>query len=266
MRLLSVLLLLAACSGPAERPSVVVSTTLLASIVEAVGGGEFNVKTVAPAIACPGHFDIRPADVVAASQARLIICRGWEQWFPNFAAAVENAVKASGTKPEFVTARTQGNWMIPDVHKAAVAELTDLLVRLAPDKASALRRNAERYSARVDSTATEARRLVAGIPLPATIASDKQVPFLRWLGLRVVAEYGRSEDCSAQELARLARVALDSSVALVVDNLQSGPEAGLPLAEALGARHVTLTNFPLDAGYPETLLDNVRQLKAAVTD
>ncbi len=266
MRLFSALLLLAACAGPVRRPSVVVSTTLLASIVEAVGGGEFDVKTVAPAIACPGHFDIRPADVVAASQARLIVCHGWEQWFPNFLAAVENAVKGSDTKPQFITARTQGNWMIPDVHKAAVAELTDVLVGLAPEKAATLRRNAERYSLRVDSAATEARRLCAAIPRPKTIASDKQAPFLRWLGLRVAAEYGRSEDCTAQELARLARVALDSSVALVVDNLQSGPEAGLPLAEALGARHVTLTNFPLDADYPETLLENVRRLKAAVAD
>jgi zinc transport system substrate-binding protein len=92
------------------------------------------------------------------------------------------------------------------------------------------------------------------------LAADRQASFLAWLGFRVVATYGRAEDFTAQELTRLARVAQDSGVGLIVDNLQSGPDAGRPLAEALKVKQVTLTNFPLHGDYIEALLANADTL------
>jgi zinc transport system substrate-binding protein len=263
-RLLCLLALAAGCSQPTRQPTVIVSTTLLARIVEAVGGDAFAVQTVAPAVACPGHFDVKPSDVIAASRARLVVNHGWEPWFSNFVAAVDNATRNMKARPRFVTTATQGNWMIPEVNQAAASEVAGLLSELVPESAAAFRRNLSRHSSAVDSAARKARELFADVQMPAILAADKQAPFLRWLGFRVVAEYGRTEDCTAQRLAELARVARDSSVALVVDNLQSGPEAGLPLAQALGVRHVTLTNFPLDRSYVPTLLDNARLLRAAL--
>ncbi|MEO0086226.1 MAG: zinc ABC transporter substrate-binding protein [candidate division WOR-3 bacterium] len=261
------LALLVACqSKPAARPGVVTSTSLLTVIVKAVGGDAFSVQTVAPAIACPGHFDVKPVDVIAASRARLVLNHGWEPWFPNFAAAVANATRDQQVKPRFVTAATPGNWMIPEVHKAAAKEVTDLLIEVMPESAAAFRRNLTRYAVVVDSAAAEAQALFAGRRMPAILASDKQAAFLRWLGFRVVAEYGRAEDCTAHDLAELARVARDSAVTLIVDNLQSGPDAGLPLAEALNARHVTLTNFPLDTDYRTAVLDNARKLRTAIEE
>jgi hypothetical protein len=59
-------------------------------------------------------------------------------------------------------------------------------------------------------------------------------------------------------------VASDSGVKLVVDNLQSGPDTGEPLAQGLGAKHVTLTNFPLQGSYRQSLLDNATALARAV--
>jgi hypothetical protein len=53
-------------------------------------------------------------------------------------------------------------------------------------------------------------------------------------------------------------------VKLVVDNLQSGPDTGEPLAQGLGAKHVTLTNFPLQGSYRQSLLDNVTALARAI--
>jgi zinc transport system substrate-binding protein len=116
----------------------------------------------------------------------------------------------------------------------------------------------------VDSTALEARAMFAGRMLPTVLVSDKQEPFISWLGFRVVATYGRAEDFTAQELTRLARVASDSGVKLVVDNLQSGPDTGKPLADGLGAKHVTLTNFPLRGSYRQALLDNAAALAQAI--
>ena len=247
------------CAQPkAKRIPVVASTTLIGTIVQAVGGNRFAVTTIAPAGLCPGHFDLRPSDVTAANNAKLVLNHGWEAWY----AALEKAIIPPG--PRRVTLATKGNWMIPDVQKQAAAEVTALLMELDAARADTFRLAAARYQSDIDSAAAAARALLAGRTLPVIIAAEQQAPFLKWLGFRVVATYGRSEDFTAQELTRLARVAQDSAVGLIVDNLQSGPDTGRPLAEALRTKHVTLTNFPLHGSYRQALLDNAAALAKAV--
>ena len=256
------LLLLAAmvpgCSGPSGRIRVVASTTLISTIVTALGGDRFAVSTIAPAGLCPGQFDLKPSDVAAANNARLILNHGWEAWYP----ALEKAIIPPG--PRRVTLATKGNWMIPELQKQAAAEIAALLRELDTARADTYRLAVARYMADIDSAAVAARALLDGRELPAVIAAEQQSPFVTWLGFHVVATYGRAEDFTAQGLTRLARAALDSSVGLVVDNLQSGPDAGKPLAEALKAKHVTLTNFPLDGPYRQALLDNAKALAQAI--
>jgi zinc transport system substrate-binding protein len=253
-RLLVIAVVVLGCARPSGRIRVVASTTLISTIVQAVGGERFAVTTIAPAGLCPGHFDIRPSDVTAANNARLMLNHGWETWYP----ALEKAIIPPG--PRRVTLATKGDWMVPDIHKQAAAEIAALLAELDTTRADTLRLAAEKYRAEVDSAGAVARALLAGRDLPATIAAEQQSPLLRWLGFRVVATYGRAEDFTAQELTRLARVAQDSGVVLIVDNLQSGPNAGKPLAEALKTEHVTLTNFPLHGSYRQALLDNAAAL------
>lgn len=238
-------------AGPVR---IVASTTLIGTIVQSIGGNRFAVTAIAPAGLCPGHFDLKPSDVTAANDARLILNHGWEAWYP----ALEKAIIPPG--PPRVTLATKWNWMIPEIQKQATSEIAALLAELDTARADTLRLAAENYRAEVDSAGTAARALLAGRELPAIIAARQQAPFLEWLGFRVVATYGRAEDFTAQELTRLARVAQDSGVALIVDNLQSGPDIGKPLAQGFGAKHVTLTNFPLQGSYRQSLLDNVAAL------
>jgi len=225
--------------------------------LQAIGGDRFAVTTIAPAGLCPGHFDLKPSDVAAANNAGLIVNHGWEAWYPS----LEKAIVPPG--PRRVTLATKGNWMIPDVQKQAATEVAALLSELDTARADTYLLAAGRYQVDVDSAAAAAQALLAGRQLPAVIAAEQQAPVLNWFGFRVVATYGRAEDITARELTRLARVAIDSSVGLVVDNLQSGPDAGKPLAEALKVKHVTLTNFPLEGSYPKALLDNARALAQA---
>ncbi len=247
------------CAQPkTKRIPVVASTALISTIVQAVGGDRFAVTTIAPAGLCPGHFDLKPSDVTAANNARLILSHGWEAWYPGLEKAI------IPPRPRRVTLTTQDNWMIPDVQKRAAAEITALLMELDSARADTYRLAAERYAVDVDSAAAAARTMLAGKTLPVVIAAEQQSPFVAWLGFRVVATYGRAEDFSAQEITRLARVAIDSGVKLIVDNLQSGPDAGKPLAEALKVKHVTLTNFPLEGSYRQALLENAKTLAQAV--
>jgi len=246
------------CARPSGRIRVVASTTLISAIVQAVGGDRFAVTTIAPAGLCPGHFDLKPSDVTAANNARLILNHGWEAWYPGLEKAI------IPPRPRRVTLTTQGNWMIPELQKQAAAEIGGLLAELDTARADTYQLAATRYEADVDSAAAAARALLAGRELPAVIVAEQQSPFVVWLGFHVVATYGRAEDFSAQEMTRLARVAIDSDVKLIVDNLQSGPDAGKPLAEALKVKHVTLTNFPLEGSYSRSLLDNTAALAQAI--
>lgn len=247
------------CAQPkTKRIPVVASTTLISAIIQAVGGDRFAVTTIAPAGLCPGQFDLKPSDITAANQAKLLLNHGWEGWFPRLEKAMWTAASRR------VTLATQDNWMIPDVQKRAAAEITALLMELDSTRADTYRLAAERYQVGVDSAAAAARALLAGKTLPPVIAAEQQAPFVAWLGFRVVATYGRAEDFTAQEMTRLARVAIDSGVKLIVDNLQSGPDAGKPLAEALKVKHVTLTNFPLQGSYLQALAANVESLVGAL--
>lgn len=252
------LLLAAGCRPQSGPVRVVASTALIATIINSVGGSSFAVTTIAPAGLCPGHFDVRPSDVLAANRARLLLNHGWEEWFPRLEQSIDNL------QLRRVTLKTKGNWMIPPVQSAAVDEITELLADLVPARADSLRAAAARYKVRLDSAAAAVRAAFADKTLPPVIAAQQQAPFLEWAGFRVVATYGRAEDFTAAELTRLARVAVDSGVAIVVDNLQSGPDAGLALADELKVAHVTLTNFPLEGDYPKALLDNAALLARAL--
>lgn len=254
--LLPSLAALAGC-GPREGPRmrVVASTANIGAIIKAVAGARAQVTTIIPAGMCPGHFDVRPSDVVAAEEAKLLINQGWERWFPRLV----ESVRSRGVV--VVTCTTSGNWMVPRVHVKAARELTGMLAQVDSAGAKAYTAAAARYVAEVESSARAVELLFREERLPPVIASEQQAALLEWLGFRVVATYGRPEDLSARELARLAQVAVDSGVGLVVDNLQSGADAGRSLAEALGVPRVTLTNFPDERGYPHTLIANAEALR-----
>ncbi|MEN9979669.1 MAG: metal ABC transporter substrate-binding protein [candidate division WOR-3 bacterium] len=256
---LTFFLLAAGCRHKAPaRIKVVATTSLISSIVSAVGGERVAVTTLAPPGFCPGHFDLQPSALVAANEARLILNHGWEGWF----AKLKEQLRNPGAR--IVTLKTAGNWMIPEVHRQAVGEILQLLIEIDPAESLVYQQNANRYLQELDSMSRQIKAQFAGRNLPPVLAAEHQAPFLVWLGFRVVGTYGRAEDWTARELSRLARVIVDSGVGLIVDNLQSGPDAGRELARAAGIGHVTLSNFPLEGSYFQTLSDNTRRLAEVI--
>lgn len=252
---LAIALVAAGCRRPdRSRIPVIASTALIGAIVHRLGGETFAVHTIAPAGLCPGHLDLRPTDIIAANQARLILNHGWEEWYPRLVESIDNI------HVRRITLRTEGNWMVPTVQSAAAAEIAAILGELAPRQADSINRRLARYQQSVDSAAAAARALLENRTLPPAICSRHQAPLLTWFGFRVVATYGRAEEFTGAELTRLARTAIDSGVGIIVDNLQSGPDAGRVLATELGIPHVTLTNFPLQGDYGRALLDNAAAL------
>jgi zinc transport system substrate-binding protein len=54
-------------------------------------------------------------------------------------------------------------------------------------------------------------------------------------------------------------------IKMVVDNLQSGPDTGKGIAEALMVKHVVLTNFPTESGYLAAIEENIETIIKAAT-
>ncbi|MGQ9678658.1 MAG: metal ABC transporter substrate-binding protein [bacterium] len=256
LSIIALVFLLPTCR-PAEsrrKLKVVASTALIGTIVQTVGDGKVQVTTIAPAGICPGHFDITPQALAAVYDAQLVLYHGWEGWMEKLK---EEAKKSAST---WTVLKTKGNWMVPPVQHQATEELTTLLIHALPGESLLFAKNCQRYQTQIDSVATLIKSLFTARRLPRVVASEHQADFLKWLGFNVVGTYRRPEDFTARELSSLAQVMIDSSVGLVVDNLQSGPDAGRPFAEAARVSHITLSNFPLEGDYLETVLDNARAL------
>ena len=57
---------------------VVTSTSLIAYIVERVGGDQVEVVNIIPPAQCPGHFDVKPGDIQKLADADLFLLHGWQ--------------------------------------------------------------------------------------------------------------------------------------------------------------------------------------------
>jgi zinc transport system substrate-binding protein len=248
----------------AGKLRVIATTTHLSELAEEIGGDQVVVTTVIPPGGCPGHYDLRTQDMQAAARGGLLLRHGWETF-------TDRMVAAAGTsRLKVVTIREQGNLMLPPVRARAAVEVGDALASADAKSANRYRERARELAAEIASEGravmqqANVRRL-RGMP---AIATDQQAPFLRWLGMDVVAEYGRAEDLSPQTLHKVMAAARRAKVRLVVDNLQSGPDTGRAMARELGVVHFILSNFPgASADAPDwqsTLRANVATLLRVV--
>ena len=226
--------------------SVVATTSVMQTAIKDIGGDRVNVILLIAPGSCPGHYDIRPGDVLSIKQSRALFTHGYEQFVPRLMEAV-------GTpSPKVCKVAVEGNWMVPDVYIRACGEIVQLLSEIDTDHRNDYRDRFERMKAGLATIGKELRGKArkAGTEHVTVICSDQQTPFLEWMGLNVVAGYGRPEEFTPTRLHELADIAYKERVVLVVDNLQSGPTAGSQLAQEIGASHVTLSNFP--GGFTDT--------------
>ncbi len=240
-----------------ERLSVAVTTTHLENILREIGGEKVEVVAIVPGGMCPGHFDIKPDDVKVLHQADCLLSHGWEKWLPGLMKAVENKKLVSKI------INVAGSWMVPEINIRAAKEIAETLAELDSENKPFYQGNLRRYRRSIESEVVGIRKNVHGLRDKKAVCSEHQAALLGWLGIKVVHTYGRSEDMSLRELAEAVGKAKKEGVKLVVDNLQSGPEAGRRIAEEIGARHIVLSNFPLNGSYIETLRENVEKVLIA---
>ena len=238
-----VVLPLGCTSGATSNLKVVTTTSLIASIVEKVGGEKVDVANIIPPAQCPGHFDVKPSDIQMLADAKLFLMHGWQgEMF-----STDLIKSAKNPELKVVILNIPGNWMTPTVQAQAVGNITSALAEIDPQNASYYQNNAKSQQASITAKGNELKaKLEAGNLSQVNVICDDQITDLvQWAGFNVVASYPRPEDISAKKMQELIDQGKQAGVALVIGNLQSGTsDAGVTMASGIGAVQVTLSNFP----------------------
>ncbi|MGB9859320.1 MAG: metal ABC transporter substrate-binding protein [Moorellaceae bacterium] len=246
---LSLSLTLWGCGAPeAGKLKVATGTSLIADIVQKIGGDKVEVVNIVPPSACPGHFDLKPGDVQKLAEARLFLRHDWQGTM--FTKELIDSVHNKDL--QVVEIAVAGNWMAPPVQKEAVKKIAEVLEEKDPGHKAYYQENAQRLLAAVEEKEKEVRAKLeaAGVRKVKVLCAEMQQGFLKWAGFDIVATYGRPEELNPQKMQELITKGKQAGVKLVVDNLQSGPDAGAGIAKELGAAQVTISNFP--GGFPQT--------------
>lgn len=241
-----------ALAGAAHR--LVAGTELIADIVRDLLPGNVELLTLIPASSCPGHHDIRASDMAFFSKAEMVVIHRWQEDYPGIPEAME-AAQLSQDALKIIDNR--GSFLVPANQIAASIQIAGLLALLEAVDKDALDARLQSRIARINALADECKALLEPYSGTPALSAFMQEEFVRWTGMKVIAHYGRGEDMSPGTLMNLADKGKAAGVVVVVDNIQSGADAGVPLARELKAAHVGFSNFPMfspEAPTYETLL------------
>ncbi|MBO4335562.1 MAG: zinc ABC transporter substrate-binding protein [Desulfovibrio sp.] len=219
---------------------IVAGTSLISDIVKDLTAGECELKILIQGSSCPGHDDVKTKDFVFAAKADLVLLHAFQRTIPQFKTMFQSIEK----QDHVAFIEEKGSWLIPEHQKTVSRKIAEILVAVAPDRKETIMRQCEARIARIDRINEECRARLASVRGKSVAAAKMQEEFVRWAGFNVLVAYGRAEDMNAAKLADMVRELQGRKLAGVVDNIQSGAEAGLPLAEELGVAHTALSNFP----------------------
>jgi zinc transport system substrate-binding protein len=240
------------------RKSIVASDTILSGMSERLLPSEyFEVFAILPPGQCPGHYDIKLSDIAKVKKADLVVSFCGMPFM--------NQVEAGANKQLLIDAKDH-NWMAPNSYVAGLSILASLFMERFPEHKKQI---AARQEHAIQEVTEKEKALsdeikLAGVSQMPIIASSMLREPLEWMGFCVVGQYGRPEAISAKEIANLICMGREKKAVMIADNLQSGPDAGKGIAEALGTPHVILSNFPSEKGYAATLSENVNSVLTAV--
>lgn len=235
----------------AEELRIVCTTTHLSAIARGIGGEHVTVQSIIPFGMCPGHFELTPKEARNLRTADLILAHGYERFLDD--------IRHPDSENPLRRIAVSGNWLTPDVQKKAAAAVADHLRTAAPAQASDIRTNLATYLQTVDEAADKHAETAAKLPPTTVLCATMIQGFARHIGFNVAATFPRDEDVSAKKMARLARLARDQNVRMIVDNRQSSGKVGRTLARELDVPLVVFSNFPPDKTGPQACTKTVRE-------
>jgi ABC-type Zn uptake system ZnuABC Zn-binding protein ZnuA len=282
--MLAALVAAASPSVRAEPPRLLVITTSpdLKSLVEAVGGDRVEVESLTQAEQDPHSIELRPAQLVRARQAAMLVKIGLdhEPWLARLPAVSAPVVDASAGVPLLQTEtprlRTErkahthayGNthyWLDPKNAWSMSASILAALTALSPADRAAFETRREAFLSRLEERLAAWQAALAPYRgARIVVVHDSWSYFAERFGLRIVAaaEPNPGVPPSPGELAALLGRLRTSDVRLLISDPHSDPSLVRQIAEKGGIKSVTL--LPSGRDYIGLFEENVQLLSHAL--
>jgi zinc transport system substrate-binding protein len=247
----------AGCSrtiSPPGRQRAVVTTSWLECVLRDVSGDAFEVVRLCPPGSCPGHFDMKPSQMDAVRNSRLLLRFDFQE-------GLDEKIRPVCGKGLRIVSVTPGEGLcVPENYLRACREVTKALSAADPQTREAYARSVTNIERRLERLETELRLQVkeAGLAGAKVLSSRHQAAFCRWLGLEVADVFGADDADNPRATARIIENAESERVACVVANLQEGDRQAKALAQRLGVPMVVFSNFPDMSDKQQTFDDLLR--------
>lgn len=235
--LLSPFLCTAIAEADMEKPIIVCTTNVVGTIVQEFLGDAADVVVLVQPGLCPADFDMKPSNVYAVSNAKILFHQNipGEFWLQGLLDAAGNT--------GLIQVAIPGVYNTPEGAKNYIrwvgGNLSQILDIDLESKISGMLADVDAVSIWMEGQADSIQ------------ASAVKVICMQWLktfvdsvGFTVVATYNPPETLSASDINNLIVTAQSEGAALIVDNLQIDVDFGKGIASQVGAEHVVLTNFP----------------------
>jgi zinc/manganese transport system substrate-binding protein len=278
---------LSACGGSASsssgKPALVATTTQIGDWVREVGGDSVDVHQILKANSDPHDYEPRPADVEAASGARLVFTNGdnldgWSKKLVREAGGSPQVVDLGERIPAKIPGESGGPegsrydphwWHDPRNAEAAVRKIRDALVGANPQRKVTYERNAASYLRKLEALDREIAACVGGIPRrERKLVTDHDAVgyFARRYGIDVVGAVIPSQTTQAQasagDVARLTRLIEREGVRAVFPENSINPKLARAIAKQTGASS-ELTLYGDTLGPPDSPAGTYLKMEAA---
>jgi zinc transport system substrate-binding protein len=225
-------------------PDIMTGSSFITNIIQDLADGKVEAHTIIPPGVCPGHYDVKPSDIVALANSKALFIHNYQQNYENIAGAIEAAENADLI---ITVLNVTGNWMVPAVQAEAVNKIAQALGEIYPENAAYYAGNATERAQAILAYGEQVKDRLqdAAVDGVKVICAAMQEGFVRWAGFDIVATYGRPEELSPADVQQLITEAIEAGVVLVIDNLQSGSTTlGVSLEQDIEAISVIISNFP----------------------
>lgn len=291
-----IFLLLAALLTPLawaqDRPTVVVSFSILEDFAARVAGEHAEVVSLTPRGAEVHEYELRAADFRALERADLVFYNGLEleQWMSQLRAVVGREVpvvalaQASGVETlPIVAGEYRGQpdphvWMDPRRAGELVTVIYQHLAELLPDQASSLRANAEAYRAELKELHREMAAALGAIPPQRRVLISSEAAFIYFADTFDFFHDGiwgnnAESEGSPRQLMRIIDIiqerrppAIFWESTISSRNVQSvSVDTGVPYFGPLYVDSLGLPGSAADS-YPGMMRQNLRVLEQALLD
>jgi ABC-type Zn uptake system ZnuABC Zn-binding protein ZnuA len=219
------------------KPIIVCTTNVLGSLVQELTAENVSVVVLAQPGICPADYDMKPSDVYAVSNAKLLFYHDipGEFW-------LQSLIDASGNT-NLPKVKIPGDYNTPEGATRCIrwvgGNLSTTLSMDLDAKVNAMVADVDATASAIQSEAQHLNATAVNV-----VCMKWQKPFVSWVGFNVVADYNPPETLSVKNITDLINTAKNEGAALIIDNLQVGVDFGAQVASEVGAVHVVLTNFP----------------------